>query len=591
VACIADPAPSSPALRATRAGGHALALLPPLLAAAYLRLAHLAGQVIGGDELHAVRAALAQPLKSILVTYQLTDTCIPLTALDRLLVDHGVRLSEIVLRLPMLLSGLLALPLLAWLARGRVDPRTRYLWLWLLALSPLLVLYSRIARSYMPMVLLACGAALAFERWWNGGSAAGGGGRPAVGLALAYVALGALAIWFHLGAAPLVGAPLLFALGDLVGAGRRRAAGAAVALGRLVLVGAGLLAACALFLVPARASLLRLIAGKHQAQTIPAATWTGVARLQAGTASPVLAIVFWLAALVGLGMLLGRRRRFALFTLTLAVLQLLGILLLSPIGLASAVVLDRYLLPLLPIVLLWVAAALAHPWWPRQSALGRAGQGLGAAGFLAALLAAGPFADAGARAGSFLHHNDFVAFVRPRATVPGGALPLPYRAAGGGALVELPWPPVWDFGRAFYAYQEVHGLPVLVAPPPGILDDPRLRLRNWVEASPEALAGSGARWVIVHLRLGAEEDRLRGSPGRPMPAPLRELYAREGQRMAALLSAGWGPPTCGDASAAVVAWDLSRRASGRRGGGTHAAAPAASAAAASSNPSTKPRGR
>jgi hypothetical protein len=591
VACIADPAPSSPALRATRAGGHALALLPPLLAAAYLRLAHLAGQVIGGDELHAVRAALAQPLKSILVTYQLTDSCIPLTALDRLLVDHGVRLSEIVLRLPMLLSGLLALPLLAWLARGRVDPRTRYLWLWLLAMSPLLVLYSRIARSYMPMVLLACGAALAFERWWNGDSAAGGGGRPAVGLALAYVALGALAIWFHLGAAPLVGAPLLFALGDLVGARRRRAAGAAVALGRLVLVGAGLLAACALFLVPARASLLRLIAGKHQAQTIPAATWTGVARLQAGTASPLLAIVFWLAALVGLGMLLGRRRRFALFTLTLAVLQLLGILLLSPIGLASAVVLDRYLLPLLPIVLLWVAAALAHPWWPRQSALGRAGQGLGAAGFLAALLAAGPFADAGARASSFLHHNDFVAFVRPRATVPGGALPLPYRAAGGGALVELPWPPVWDFGRAFYAYQEVHGLPVLVAPPPGILDDPRLRLRNWVEASPEALAGSGARWVIVHLRLGAEEDRLRGSPGRPMPARLRELYAREGQRMAALLSAGWGPPTCGDASAAVVAWDLSRRASGRRGGGTHAAAPAASAAAASSNPSTKPRGR
>jgi hypothetical protein len=592
------------------------AVAPPLLAGAWLRFSHLGGQVLGGDELHAVRAALDQPLAAILTTYQLTDSCIPLTAFDRLLVEQGVALSERVLRLPMLVCGLLALPLLAWMMRGRVASRTRILWLWLLALSPLLVLYSRIARSYMPMVLLACAAAVAFERWWHG--ATGGGDRESGGsgaeigaagegigrrghggggAAAAYVALGALAVWFHLGAAPFVGAPLLFALGDLAGTRGQRAVGengawqstwrrrggrGAVAkggatgppdggvtgesvtgerrqaLGRLGLAGAGLLGACALFLLPARESLLRLIAGKHQAQSIPAATWGSVLRLQAGTAAPPAAVVFWLAAAAGLVLLLRRRRRFALFTLTLAAVQLLGILALSPIGLANALVLDRYLLPLLPIVLLWVAEALAHPWWPRPGRLGRAGQGLAAAGFLAALLAAGPFADAEVRASSFMHHNDLVAFARPRAALPRGELPLPYRALGGGAVVELPWPPVWDFGRSFYVYQEVHGLPVLVAPPRALLDDPRLRLRNWVAAAPEAIGRSGARWAIVHLRLDVEEDRLRGTPLRTMPERQRLLYAREGRRMAALLAGTWGPPTFSDPARGVLAWDLSR---------------------------------
>jgi hypothetical protein len=560
-----------------RRGWLLLAVAPPLLAGACLRFSHLGGQLLGGDELHAVRAALDQPLAAILTTYQLTDSCIPLTAFDRLLVEGGVALSERVLRLPMLVCGLLALPLLAWMARGRVALRTRILWLWLLALSPLLVLYSRIARSYMPMVLLACAAAVAFERWWHGATAGGdresGGsgaeilasgeeigrrGQGGGGAATGYVALGALAIWFHLGAAPFVAAPLLFALGDLASPrgdarGERRQA-----LGRLGLAGAGLLGACALFLLPARESLLRLIAGKHQAQSIPAATWGSVLRLQAGTAAAPAAVVFWLAAAAGLVLLLRRRRRFALFTLTLAAVQLLGILALSPIGLANALVLDRYLLPLLPIVLLWVAEALAHPWWPRPGRLERAGQGLAAAGFLAVLLAAGPFADADVRASSFMHHNDLVAFARPRAALPRGELPLPYRAVGGGAVVELPWPPVWDFGRAFYVYQEVHGLPVLVAPPRGLLDDPRLRLRNWVAAAPEAIARSGARWAIVHLRLDVEEDRLRGTPGRTMPERQRLLYAREGRRMAALLAGAWGPATFADPARGVLAWDLSR---------------------------------
>jgi hypothetical protein len=547
-----------------------------------LRLWNLGGQVLGGDELHAVRAALSQPLPALLTTYQLADSCIPLTALDRLLLDHGMALDEWRLRLPVLASGLAALAVLPALARRRLEPAARALFCALVALSPLLVLYSRIARSYMPATLLSFAAVMAFDSWWapGRGSGAGRAGGPHAA-AVAYVVLAALAVWFHLGTAPIVVAPLLYGAGELAlaaishtrssrGGGRGPWASRRVA--ALAAAGAGLAASCALFLVPAYPSLARVVAAKRQAQEVPAATWWAVLRLQAGTGQRLPALLFWAAALGGLAVLLHRRPRLGGYLAALALAQPLGILALSPLGLARPQVLDRYLLPALPVVLLWVAAGLAHPWWPRQGRLGRAGQRLGAAGLVLVWLAAGPFADPDFRASSFMHHNDMVAFALPRATAPPGGPPVPYRALGGPpgtAVVELPWPPAWDFGRCFYVYQEIHGLRVLVATPAAVLPAGRLRLRNRVSPDPAALLGSGARYVAVHRHLAVEEDRLRLPPGAPpprrMPAALAAELAADGERAAARLAAAWGPPAFADADVAV--WDLRRRpgaAPGRR---------------------------
>ena len=88
----------------------------------------------------------------------------------------------------------------------------------------------------------------------------------------------------------------------------------------------------------------------------------GILRLQAGTARPVVAVLFWAVAAAGLLRLLRRDRRLGAYTLTLAAGQVAGILLLSPVGLDNAVVFSRYLIPVLPLVLLWVAVALAAPW-------------------------------------------------------------------------------------------------------------------------------------------------------------------------------------------------------------------------------------
>src|SRR3954451_7301381 len=140
----------------------------------------------------------------ILTTYELRDNCIPLTALYRFLLEQGVALSELVVRLPMLLAGLLALLVLPGIAAARLDRRVGHLYAWLVALSPLLVLYSRMARPYLPIVLFSFVATAAFEAWWRTGRRE---------LAVLYGLGAALSVWFPLGIAPFVLAPFLFALG------------------------------------------------------------------------------------------------------------------------------------------------------------------------------------------------------------------------------------------------------------------------------------------------------------------------------------------------------------------------------------------
>ncbi len=547
-----------------------------LAAGALLRLWNLPDQILGGDEVHAVRAALNHSLPEILVTYRRTDNCIPLTALYKLWMAAGLPVTEMVLRLPVLLCGLIALPALPMAFSGRVERGTVQVYGWLLAISPALVLYSRIVRSYMPMVLLAFGAVMAFENWWRTRSRRAGA---------AYVLLGALALWFHLGAGPIVAAPFLFAAGDTLA---RR-----LELGRnlraLVLLGLALLVALGLFLVPARHSLLALIAGKRAEQSVP---WSevlpGLLRLQAGTAAGWLTLIFWIAALAGLALLFRSERRLALFTATVVAGHVAGLLILSPVGLAGPVIFGRYLLPILPFVLLWVAAAFGSVWKAEEPRTLRSIRGLAAALLVLALAAAGPFADSAVRRPSFRHHNDFVGFYRARRQAPAEAIPAFYRRLRGETLVELPWVYPWESNRTFYLYQQIHGGRVVVATPQRILFRPPLALRNAVALDPEAFCGSGARYVVLHRNVAREEDRL--APGGrisdvEVARPLRLLLRESAGRLAVRLQREWGEPVYADRWLRV--WDLAAVC----GGGTQRTGAAAGAKAATASPAAKLPGR
>jgi hypothetical protein len=524
--------------------------------------------VLDGDEIHAVRAAVSMPVRAILTTYQESDNCIPLSALFRVLLDSGVHLSEIGFRAPSIVCGILLLLALPWGVAKRLPARVAIVFAWLLALSPLLVFYSRIARSYLPMTLCALAAAAAFAAWWRSL-------KP--GFALAYVVLGGLAVWLHLGAAPIVGAPFLFALGDLLW-GKKEERGRRLL--QLGIVAVGIALALAAFLLPARESLQQLVAEKRQAQSIPRETILDVFILHAGARGMFFFALFWFVASHGLTVLFSRDRRLAVYTLTLSGVQILGILLLSPLGLANPLILGRYLLPILPLVLLWIACALVPPLWegepwdraedpdlPPGATFWQRWKfglilGVVAAAFVLLFAFRGPLTDRTMWASSFMHHNDFLAFYAPRPRLSPEEVPWFYgeiaKAPGPGAVVEYPWSSFAGL-RSFHLYQEVHGRRVLVSGPQRLLFAPVLALKNVVPPGPEGFCASGARFLVVHLRIAREEDGIespeeRRLGEREMRPDLRRTLHAQAEAMAQSLTALWGAPTW--AAPSLRAWDL-----------------------------------
>lgn len=532
-----------------------LALLGSVFAGMGLRIWNLRGQVLGGDELHTVRAAVESTVPEILTTYTLADHSLPLTALYRWLLDHGIPLSELAFRLPSILCGLLALIFFPYAFAGRVPRHAVLLFAWLGAISPVLVLYSRIARSYLPMLFCGFAAVMAFEAWWRTRSWKWGG---------AYVLLGALAVWLHLGAATFVAAPFLFALGDLFTRAREERWGR---LRGLVVLGAALALALSTFLLPARDSLERLVHHKSVEQSLPLATVGDVLRLQAGTPSYTVAILFWICALTGLVLLVRDRPRLGMFTLTVSACHLTGLLILSPLGLGHPLILNRYLLPILPFVLLWVAYGLGRLWTRKAGGCtGFVAQRYATRLFLLLLFWTGPFLSPGYRDGSFMHHNDFVNFVHPRPTLPDDLVPAVYRDLPRGPVLEFPWPTAWNQGRVFHIYQRIHDRRVMVS---GLDDDmprhPRIDFRNEVPPEPEAILASPARTLVVHLRPGWEEDRVDTTglrPVRRMSREKRQEYRHAAERLARQLVEAWGPPDKADGFLRV--WDLERVRAARK---------------------------
>jgi hypothetical protein len=536
-------------------------LLFPVLAGVLLRLWRLPDQVLADDEYHAVNTVLALGFPEILWTYTPSDHCLPLASLYRLWLVLGQPLTELVLRAPSLLAGLLLLVLMPRFVAGRLGRPTAAVLAWLLAFSPALVLYSRIARSYMLLVFLGAATLGAFVRWWEGGGAR---------WAAATAGLSALTLYTHLGAGPWLVAPFLWAGGaKLVERwGRWKAspeprpprpswagwlaAGAATAL------------AMAAPLVPAWGTLGPLIAQRRMHQPVGWDTPYQVLLLMAGAPVPWVALGFWALALGGLGLLLVRRPTLGWLTLTVVAVQVAGIKMLSPEGLPHPLIFNRYLLVTLPLSLLWVAHGLAG----LGARLRRGGFPAGVTAMVFALLLLGwflqgPLARFSFLGGSFAHHNMHLLYSEPPARPGPGVLPEAYRRLAawpeGGAVLEVPWFWFWNSNLTTPLGQQVHRREVLVAHHLTRSHQRHLAFRNTLHTlEPEDLLASRARFLVLHRDPYGEEDAIvipgwKGS-SRFLEGGVRARLKAQAELLAGQLLERWGPPRYSDPVVAV--WDL-----------------------------------
>jgi NADH:ubiquinone oxidoreductase subunit 6 (subunit J) len=493
----------------------ALLLAGALVCGVALRLHQIRAQIPCDDEWHAIETVVHRPPGWIFTHFGWADYSIPLTLYDAY-AARLVGLDELVLRLPVLAAGILALVLLPLLLRPFVGAKTSVVFAWLLAISPLHVYFSRYARPYSIAFLAAAVGVLAFLRWMEDRRARWG---------CLWAACAAIGPWFHLLMLPFLAAPGAWALWR---AWRGRplppgffALSAAAVLGLASLIGPPL--------VIDQAALADR-AGKHG---IELRSLLPAFELFSGAQEPLLAFAVGLALLAGAIHLRHAAPVAWRYLLFLCAVQVAALLVSRPAELRVAIVLVRYTLPGLLVFLLAVAAGLGvldrrlrreWRWIPPHAA---------SVALVAGLLACGPILsrhnplnrayfvpNAWTNHGLYQYQYSRAArMVFAESSVYPRQWPAVYREIASVAgpddrVLEAPWFCYWHC-NPFPFYQRLHRRPMLVGfvtppgepvpfgeVPPG---DRRFTFRNLAHvADLPSLRRAGVRYVVFHRDLAAE---------------------------------------------------------------------------------------
>lgn len=330
-------------------------LLPLVLFAAatglgtFLRLQQLDIQWLIDDEWHAInRIQSTDGYAALLASFGHADYSIPLAVLYRALAD-SVGLNELGMRLPMVVCGVATMVAAGTWVWRRLGPPTAVLFTFFVAVSSLLVCYSRTARPYAITLLLAGVAIVALARWDAARNARA---------ALVYAASTWLAAWLHLTTAPLLVAPLIWVFAnDVRHALRQRdwhRARASLVLGILLAFALATVVVPPLLLDP------HALGGKLGKHSVELDTLVGAVHLVAGTESSIIAAAIAALAVVGASTIWRAIRAELTLLLVGLATTLLLLLAMRPMWLNHALVLVRYLLPLLPVVLLAAACGLVR---------------------------------------------------------------------------------------------------------------------------------------------------------------------------------------------------------------------------------------
>ena len=188
-----------PARPAPRLFGFGLALFVVLGAA--LRLWGWPAQALLDDEWHALNFVLGKSFLGVLLCQGMGANSIPVNIYSWLLL-HTVGWSEPLLRLPSTLAGIAGLVLLPLLAVRLWGRTVALVFAALLAVAPVTIFYSRVARPYAPVMLLAAASVLLTLLWLRDHRR-----RDVVLAALC----GVVAIYYHLHAVIPVGLALAVA--------------------------------------------------------------------------------------------------------------------------------------------------------------------------------------------------------------------------------------------------------------------------------------------------------------------------------------------------------------------------------------------
>lgn len=316
-----------------------------VLAGFFFRAYQLMDQILVGDEWHSLHVIFNNSFFDIFKGFGSVDYCIPITLYYKFAL-LTVGLSEWVVRIPFFIFGMLGIILIPIWIRCFTGKSTANLVAWLMAISPLLIYYSRLGRPYIITFFLCLIGIFSFASWWQS--------RKSLH-AVAYVVCTILAGFFHVVVLPYLFAPFLFFLGKTV---RPSAPDKGREIKRLFLLG---------FSTAIPLALLLMMPLIHDADALLKKAWqdapTGEAfvqtiRMFSGTDTIWMACILVLIALTGVCFFHKQSPALANLLAFASIVQVVGIIVIQPVGIANPDVFCRYLLPVLPYYFICIAAGI-----------------------------------------------------------------------------------------------------------------------------------------------------------------------------------------------------------------------------------------
>ncbi|WP_420265735.1 hypothetical protein [Candidatus Magnetominusculus dajiuhuensis] len=316
--------------------------------AAALRFYQITYQVIADDEWHSLHKISSLTMAGILSNPGETTDSVPLTVFYKFMLDHVI-LSEWVMQGPSLLFGMLTVIVLPIAARTVIGRPATIVFAWLIAISPLLIFYSRLARPYAFIPVLALGGVMAFLKW------RGGNGKK---WAVIYVICAVAAPYLHLTALPFLIAPLVvLPLEKLWLRYKVNQSAKAPKIETVIVytVVSALLSLLVYFVLSDRSGSFSAKIAKDR-PTIE--TFLESLKLFYGTSCSWIVAVLFAAGVIGVWQIIRTRPRFALYVFTACLFQTVFIVLSAPYASVIPAVFARYTLSKLPVMLLLSAVGL-----------------------------------------------------------------------------------------------------------------------------------------------------------------------------------------------------------------------------------------
>ncbi len=433
-----------------------------LAVAVWLRLWQIGQQILIDDEWHAVHKLMFSGYRDIFLSFGHADHSIPLTLLFKTLADT-IGLTEGRLRALPVAAGLATVLALPWIMRPWLKPSERWLFAGLIAISPLLIHFSRYVRPYALTIPLSFIAVVALWRWWHEG------GR---GWASLFVVATVLCAWLHPLTLLFTGSALLWF--GLMALNNWRHGRGTAALTRIVPLGLLTAALSAVLVLPPLLADPHAMSSKSGIDSIQLITFLRSWELILGTVRwPVLLVLTVFAAL-GAKALMWRDRAFAGYWLFMVVISVLAIAMLDAAWIHHALVLVRYTATALPLWLALVALGAVAATnglvrrWPAL-AIPVIGPGAGLL-LLAAVYLGGPLPQTYLGTNPFSNHlryqfdYDFERNPFSMRMAEASLPPVYLRMAaepGDWVIIETPWHFESHFSP-LSEYQRIHQMPVRI---------------------------------------------------------------------------------------------------------------------------------